>query len=175
VKIIARDPFKHEIIELLAAHGQLSGFKLGDPSSEKTFIEIVRKSVKANQSNDILLYGRRTEAMFSYVAAALGECDLIKTEDSGRVIAANTAIAIPDYRLFLKGGRQMLVEVKNKHGERLVLRKAYVDRLTTYARLTQCDLKIAVYWSQHNRWSLLDPARIPLRFGQYALEAIESM
>ena len=175
MKTLARDPFKHELIELLALHGQQAGFSISDPSGESQFIEAVRASVRANRANEKLLFGRRTETMFRYVAAALGACDIVKAEDSGPIISGNAAIAIPDCRLFLKEGRQLLVEVKNKHGARFVLSKAYIDKLMAYARMTHCDLRIAVYWSQDNRWSLLDPAQIPQRSGQYSIEAIESM
>jgi Holliday junction resolvase len=169
LKPLARDPVKHDVIELLAAVGHQAGFKLGDPASEDQFIDLVRKSVRVSRTNAVLLYGRRTEAMFAYIAAALGDCILVKSEDSGNAIVSDDAIKIPDYRLVTKAGRHLLVEVKNRHGDKLALTKRYVANLAAYAKLAGCELKLAVYWSRNNRWTLLCPEKLPLYNGQYTL------
>jgi hypothetical protein len=70
-------------------------------------------------------------------------------------------LQIPDYRLVLPGDEQVLVEVKNFHPRsptaKFQIHRDYLDGLIAYARLTKSDLKIAVYWSRWNLWSLNAP------------------
>jgi Holliday junction resolvase len=175
MKLLPRDPVKHEVITLFGAIGHEIGIKLGDPASDELFVDTVRKSLKINRTDSKLWYGRRTEAMFGYVAAALGECVLIKQEDSGQCMVSGKDIRVPDYRLVTKSGRHLLVEVKNCHRDKLVLTKKYVDQLAAYAKLVACELKLAVYWSRDNSWSLLSPDAIPLCSGQYTIKRIDAL
>ena len=88
-----------------------------------------------NSLTDTMIYGRRTEAMFSYVAASLGNCNIIKKEDSGDVLSSNPEIIVPDYKLVLKDGTQLLVEVKNyrqsKPFAEFSVKTSYIDKLLT--------------------------------------------
>lgn len=59
-------------------------------------------------------FGFRTESIFAYVAGAMGKCILIKQEDCGQWFTGKDDFSIPDYRVFLKSGEALLVEVKNE-------------------------------------------------------------
>jgi hypothetical protein len=97
--------------------------------------------------------------MFVYVAASLGHVKAIRREDCGELVAEDAAnIRMPDFRLVLKDGRGILVEVKNTHeavpNAPLRMRVAYLKKLQNYARLFGCPLYVAVYWSRWSMWSL---------------------
>lgn len=71
MKRIARDPEKFEVIDLFDAISQKRDLKLGDEESERIFLESIKTSL-GRYKTPILLHGRRVEAMFGHVAAALG-------------------------------------------------------------------------------------------------------
>jgi hypothetical protein len=106
--------------------------------------------------------------MFSYVVASLGGTRLIKQEDSGEVISDEPNLRIPDFRVVPKDGEEFLVEVKNCRRDPrkpFVLTGAYLSSLESYARLVDRPLRIAIYWSLFNMWTLLSLAHIPRQDG----------
>lgn len=112
IQRLERDPIRFDVIDLFDAIGRSRKYEIGNINDNKAFVELVSKSL-ADTNTPSMIYGRRTEAMFSYVAASLGKCLLIKKEDSGDVFAHDGSILLPDYRLVLENNRQLLVEVKN--------------------------------------------------------------
>ena len=58
-------------------------------------------------------HGFRTDYMFGYVVGALGKCAIVKHEHAAGLLLSNEPFKIPDYRLTLLDGSQLLVEVKN--------------------------------------------------------------
>ncbi len=108
---------------------------------------------------DHTLFGLRTEAMFAYVAAALRGCKVIHQEDSGIGMTEDEELAPPDYRILTECNHEFFVEVKNHHKWRkpFRVRQDYLSRLENYARTFNKPLRLAVYWSQWNLWSLVDP------------------
>ncbi|MBO1915693.1 hypothetical protein J4727_00480 [Providencia rettgeri] len=84
------------------------------------------------------------ESCFSEVVAGLHGCRLIKTEDTGDVIYDDDEIELPDYRLILKDGRQIFVEVKNCNQPNpkasYFLTNNYVEKLQRYSEINQIPL-----------------------------------
>lgn len=115
--------------------------------------------------------------MFGFVAASLGGCRAVKQLDVGDLFAADEAVQPPDYQLALKDRRRLYVEVKNCHKQRglFTLKQDYLDRLKGYCRLFPSELLFAVYWSQWNKWTLIDPERLPLKDGVRSIGLGESM
>ena len=109
-----RNPQKFDVIDLFDAIGRKEQFVLGSKTDEKTFIEIVSKSLSVNLT-PTMIYGRRVEAMFSYIAASLGKCSLIKKEDCGDIFTSEKHLEVLDYRIVLNNDtqNQILVEVKS--------------------------------------------------------------
>jgi hypothetical protein len=110
-------------------------------------------------ASPIRLHGNRVEEMFGHVAAALGEATAIKREDAGPVItAAEISVRIPDYRIVLKDGREILVEVKNLRDNRLFARMRfklrYLQALASYSALFNRPIYIAIYWSAFRIWTM---------------------
>src|SRR5689334_17565697 len=109
---LKRDPIRFDLLDAFAAFGQQEKVSLRDPAATTGFVDRARASVEASLSNDALLHGLRTESMFEAMAASLGAVDLIKQEDAGRIYVSDTRLRVPDFRLVLRDGLQMLVEVK---------------------------------------------------------------
>lgn len=95
--------------------------------------------------------------MFAYVAASMGKCAVVKSEDSGEVHTKDTDIEIPDFRILLISGQEFFVEVKNfrQKGpfQEYEMKKAYADGLRKYGSLFSRDVKLAVYWINWNVWT----------------------
>lgn len=110
-----------------------------------------------------------SDQLFGLVAADLGGCRLVKQEDAG-ILFYEDEVKLPDWRLTLLSGKNILVEVKaeNHNRPRLSkLRLAEVARLKNYAELNDCPLYIAVHWVAMSMWTLVpidDYVRVGDRF-----------
>lgn len=95
--------------------------------------------------------------LFGLVAADLGGCKLVKQEDTGGLFYEDE-VKLPDWRLTLLSGKNILVEIKaenDNHPRVSKLRMAEVARLKNYAELNGCPLYIAVLWVAMSRWTLV--------------------
>lgn len=157
-KKIKRNPEKFESINLFASMAQKNKYKIGDNESIENFTMRVGKSVKENLT-DIMVYGNVTESMFSYIVSSLGEILIIKKEDSGDAFVINENIKIPDYRIVTKNNYQFLVEVKSfnspKFNSQYKVKKKYRDNLLVYGKIMGVDIKIAIYWTKFQTWTLV--------------------
>ena len=174
-----RNPEKFDPVELFTAIGRDCGYTITAASDIDDFVERVGRSLKSSQTNQNLLHGKRTEALFAHVAGALGRCRLIKQEDSGNIFVDGDDIEIPDYRLILNDGSSYLVEVKNFHSydfkAEFTLRRDYLDKLVAYAALNGIPLRVAVYFSNPNVWALLPKEAFLLRGGKYRIDFIHAL
>lgn len=137
------------LLESLASGEKLSGLKL-------TGKQLAKRAREIAKPNDMLFHGKRVEAMFAFVAASLGQCSMIREEDAGDVYAVED-VQTPDYRITLRDGGELLVEVKNCHEatKPLKLKTDYVERLCTYGRLANRPVKLAIYWSRWRTWTMI--------------------
>lgn len=150
-----RNPEKFDVIDLYDSIGRDKGYRLGNPEDEADFSALVTEALSSAQS-PTMIHGRRVEAMFSYITASLGKSVLIKKEDCGDVFSADLDLKIPDYRVVLNSGEQLLIEVKNCHREKeFKLEKSYIESLERYSKLMHVDLFVAVYWSRWQMWTLV--------------------
>jgi hypothetical protein len=99
--------------------------------------------------------------MFEAMVLSLGKFRLLKTEDIGRVHAA-TRLRAPDFRAVLDDGEQWLIEVKNVRCEnpkrqRTSMSEAYFTSLQAYADAVCVPLRLAIYWSRWNLWTVIAP------------------
>lgn len=159
IKRLDRAPEKFDVLDLFDAIGRDRKYTLGNQNDENAFIDTVSKSLSLNKTPTII-YGRRVETMFAYMAASLGKVALIKKEDCGDIFCGNN-MQIPDYRVLLDDGTQLLVEVKNYHQnspfKSYSMKKNYLNGLVQYAGLMKIDLRIAIYWSKWSVWTLVTP------------------
>lgn len=154
-----RDPEKFDVLDLFDAIGRDRKYIMGNEKDETAFINTISEALSVNKT-PTMIYGRRVEAMFAYMAASLGKIILVKKEDSGDVFCSND-IEIPDYRVVYYDGRQLLVEVKNYCQKAVFnnysMKTTYLDGLLRYAALMKIDLRIAIYWSEWSIWTLAAP------------------
>ena len=136
----------------------------------KVILENIQSEPEHMQEN--ILYGLRTEKMFSYVASALGQCQLIKSEDSGDLISEKH-IALPDYRIITNESKTILVEVKNIHkfqeDQKIKISKKQFEGLCEYSKLCGHKLFYAIYLSKLNLWHLLPQDAFTLNGNHYQI------
>lgn len=106
MKRIRRSSATVGVMDLFEVIGRSGKFDLNAKDIDQSFLKNVSEAFAAARTRLTLLHGRRVEAMFAYVAAALGECEAVKEEDAGDLYAASTELQAPDYRLVLRDGRK---------------------------------------------------------------------
>lgn len=158
-----RDPVRFDVFSALAHYTAKHHLSIRDDKTISQFLDAIRGTTTDSLSNDAFVYGFRVQSMFETVIASLGKIQLLKQEDSGTAYhASNVDLAIPDYRIVLDRGVQLLVEVKSfsqKTGtEPYIEDAAYLRSLDAYAKLTQAELLIALYWHRWNLWTLVPPS-----------------
>lgn len=177
MKRIPRNPEKFEVIDLFSSIGRKYNYNIHDPHSKNDFIKKVTDSLNNNSSNKQLLYGKRIEKAFAFVVSGIGDCLLLKQEDSGDLFCKEDILP-PDYRVITKAGEQYLVEVKNCHNDlvekKFTLQKAYVTKLLKYSELIHLPLKFAVFFSKIGKWCLLSLDSFDYNRGKYSISFADS-
>lgn len=147
------------VIRLIGLLARQRNLQINKSDDRATLLHTLMDAVSRAPQNEILLHGTRVEAMFSYVAGALGHCEAIKQEDAGELYCARSDVAVPDFRVLTLGGEEFFVEVKNCHKSgtehRYRITREYLAKLRNYADMFGRKLKIAIYWSRHGLWSLI--------------------
>lgn len=164
MKRVPRDDGRFDLIRLLDDSARKQGVNLSGEDAGSQLLATLSSVVDAARAGGTLVHGLHAEAMFAHVAAALGECAMVKSEDAGALYLDDTAVRIPDYRVITRAGRQLLVEVKNHHPKDLrgafKIKRNYLSDLKKYAQLVGAELYIAVYWSHWQMWSLVHCSRL---------------
>ena len=152
-QFIKRHSLQAQAITLLDAIVTAEGLSVGTTT---TMQRVLKRIGQLAVPNPILLYGKRVEAMFAFIAASLGKCLMIREEDVGDIYAT-TAVQPPDYRIVLLDGTELLIEVKNCHHLKkpLRLKSDYVARLENYGRVLNRPVKLAIYWSRWCVWTMV--------------------
>lgn len=152
-----------DLLASVAAFAREHKIALNDPLLVERFIADAAPKLKEALADPTLIHGSRTERLFEATVLSLGHFRLLKTEDVGRVHAADTCRA-PDFRLVLADGEQWLVEVKNVRSKQPLKQKtrmsaAYLASLQTYADTVGTPLRLAIFWSLWNIWTVISPDR----------------
>lgn len=135
---------------------------LGDEQDRATFLKLIEQGFEESLTNQRRLHGRWAQDLFEAVAVSLDSIRLIKEEDSGGFFFdhSRAPLHLPDFRIVLNDGRQILVEVKNVAPSRLrrrqKLRTSLVEAEREYARLTGAELYLAHFWAWNKRWTLVN-------------------
>ena len=158
------DPGNFSLLTSLDEFARRNGGSINEESTHEQLIESLRLALEEHVNHKARIHGFRAQAMFAHVVAAMGSCALITEEDSGAFFDTGENLKRPDFRLITSDGKKMLVEVKNFHPNSAFkeyrLDGGYVTSLQRYAELNSIPLKIAIYWSRWNIWTLLDPRQI---------------
>jgi hypothetical protein len=151
---VSTKPF--DLINLYARFSRERKISVTAPQTAQEFLSDVRGQLDKALTDNALIQGHRTAAMFEAMVVALGSYKLLKAEDTGRINPAGE-YRVPDYRIVLEDDEQWLVEVKNVYEEdplqqlRQIMSPSYLLSLDRYARATRATLKVAVYWA---RWGI---------------------
>lgn len=172
-------PKVFDLLALAAAFAQRHGLSLNDTALVEQFLADAAPRLKAALADPTLLHGARTERMFEATVLSLGRFRLFKTEDTGRVHAATTFRA-PDFRVVLDDGDQWLVEVKNVRCEnpqiqQTTMSAAYLASLQAYAEAVGAPLRLALYWSRWNLWTVVAPDRFRRSDGGLRVTMMEAV
>ncbi|HEV3157629.1 MAG TPA: hypothetical protein VGZ00_09825 [Candidatus Baltobacteraceae bacterium] len=155
---IKREPTRFDVFEAFSSDTATGGGSIIRLGAIDDFFANARDSVDALLKNEAFLYGKRTEKMFESVVVSLGKARLIKTEDTGGWYNAE-GLAVPDFRVILEDGNQFLVEVKNHHKDWLrtpfSITSKYFENLQRYGEWMGCPIRLAVYWSTTNHWTVV--------------------
>ncbi|WP_145206675.1 hypothetical protein [Sphingobium sp. B2] len=165
-KAYGPEPGQHKAFDLLAslaAFAQHNRIALTDPELIDQFVADARTRLAAALSDAALIHGSRTEQLFEATMLTLGKFRMFKTEDIGRVHGAAASRA-PDFRVVLDDGEQWLIEVKNVRSQkafrqRTSMTAAYYASLQAYAHMVGAPLRIAIFWSLWNIWTVISPER----------------
>lgn len=169
-----------DLLRELARFSEGNDINLNDASIRSAFGLHVEKAIDLALKDPALLQGQRAEAMFEALVISLGEFQLLKPEDSGRVFASER-MQPPDFRVVLKDGTNWLIEVKNVyqpnaiHQRRRLLTRDYRKSLDRYATATGGTLKLAIFWARWSIWTLVDPERIDPGGGDLALDMMDAL
>jgi hypothetical protein len=180
MKRLPRDPIRFDIINAFAELGRAEKLSLRNPSAADGFVERARASINRSLENEAFLQGIRTEVMFESLVASLGAVEILKPEDSGEIYVSDESLKVPDFRLVLKDGSQMLVEVKNFYQANDLRRSFdldgnYLEGLMRYSNKMSCELLIAVYWARWNIWTLVRPDAFKTHSEKRTLDMLEAM
>lgn len=173
-------PATHDfhLMRLLDRFARSRGASLQDQSHQEAFVADLIKQIEAQRRRGILIHGMRIQTMFAYVAAALGNCRVIKEEDAGEIYV-DEALRVPDFRIVTVDGQEFLVEVKNCHESNprrdYRFTRNYLESLQTYARIMGKKLYIALYWSRPRLWTLVLPEDLELRERGYAVTMLRAI
>jgi hypothetical protein len=118
--------------------------------------------------------------MFESMVASLGAVQILKVEDSGEIYVSDETLKVPDFRLVLADGSQMLVEVKNFYQAKdprqiFDLGADYLEGLARYSKAMSCNLLLAIYWAKWNIWTLVRPEEFKNQGGKRVLDMLEAM
>src|SRR5688500_12370982 len=113
MKLVKRNPLRFDVFNALIQFTHEERLSLHDPKAIESFAREIRASVDTSITSDTFLYGQRTQAMFEALVLSLGQTQLMKQEDAGDLYSTDEQIKLPDLRLILLDGKQLLIEVKN--------------------------------------------------------------
>lgn len=168
-----------DLLASVAAFAREHAIALNDPSLVERFIADAEPKLKEALADPTLIHGSRTERLFEATVLSLGKFRLLKTEDAGRVHAATTNRA-PDFRVVLDDGEQWLVEVKNVRSkepfkQETRMSAAYLASLQAYADMVGTPLRLAIFWSLWNIWTVISPDRFRRSNGGLHIKMMEAV
>jgi hypothetical protein len=159
---MAKSDTERELFAAFVRFARSSRLSLDDPALPAAFAAAVGSDLANALQSAIWLHGNRVQNMFAAMVIAFDHHVLIKTEDAGE-IEPKEGFALPDFRLVLKSGEQLLVEVKNVYAhrperQRFSIKQRYLAKLQNYAQAVGTPLRLAVFFARWGLWTLIDPA-----------------
>lgn len=176
-----RDMKGFDILRAFDEYARARGESLHDEQAAEAFAASVATALREQRQTPTVLHGLRVQSMFLYVAAALGECEIITEEDSGDFFSTSGDVQRPDFRVLTSQGKELLVEVKSVRARRKIadsamnMKEKYVAKLRRYADRFGRELKLATYWSGWNLWTMVAAERLRFKDGRCRLAMQDAM
>ena len=153
--------------------------KLDEPGFADQMLAALKPDITRVLLDPTWRHGRRVQSMFEAMVVAFDSYTLIKTEDAGTLQPADQ-YSLPDFRVVLKDGSQILVEVKNEYrtqpfNQRFGMRASDLEKKQKYAVTMGVPLKLAIYWARWGLWSLVDPKHLEPRGNKLGIEMMRAM
>jgi hypothetical protein len=172
-------PKAFDLLAAAAAFARQNRITINDPNLVNLFVQDAAPRLEEALGDAPLIYGSRTENLFEAMVISLGQYKLFKTEDVGRV-HSRTPCRAPDFRIVLEDDEQWLVEVKNVRCEdpgnqQASMSPDYVASLEAYADAVGTPLRIAIYWSRWNIWTLTSPASFKTPRGGLKIRMLDAI
>jgi hypothetical protein len=157
---IPRNPLRFELLQMFAAHVKGERGALHDVDAPAKFITSLNEPLTGSLADDSLLRGLQAESLFEGLVVSLGRVHLLKREDCGTTWSNTTRLKVPDFRAALEDGTEFLVEVKHffqktNKAKPFSISKNYLAGLRSYEALVGTPIKLGVYWSGWNLWTLV--------------------
>ena len=169
---------KFDAFELYSMFTSKYNLEINNPSSVDSFLDNVKSNVLSSKDNSIVIHGKRIETLFAIVAGALGKVKIIKQEDGGKIYSQKD-VNIPDYRIFLEDGNQILVEVKNFSSDDLYseysVNSSYYEGLREYSTTCNVNLYFAIYFRLFNHWCLVPIEAFSQANKKYKIDYLTAM
>jgi hypothetical protein len=136
---------------------------LGPGHTRTESFELLSEVIEQAYKDPKIVHGHRAQAMFLFVAQALGGCTLIMEEDTGHFAGtASASLRRPDFRVHTEHDK-FFIEVKNHYQteafQPFEQTPRYLEQLQAYAKTHDLPLKFAVYWAKWNLWTLVSAER----------------
>ena len=151
-------PIDRDVFRIAAKVLGEQGLKLSSAAPAELAAQIA--SIFEAARTPIRVHGTRVEEMFTYAIAAVGAVKAIKREETDDlVVSVEQSLVVPDFRVVLAEGEDILVEVKNFHDKdpwtaAPRLTPDYLRGLISYGHLFSRRVFLAIYWSAWRRWTL---------------------
>lgn len=148
-----------EYIKLLSEHSKMNGIFKYTEDAINNFGQVVQSDLLRSSAMENRIRGLRAEELFVSVVAGIGSVILIKNEDCGDVYYSGDKISVPDFRVVLSDGDQLLIEIKAvsnllDENSKFKLSDSAVKKLKRYSNIVDLKLKVAIYWERMNLWTL---------------------
>ena len=155
------DPMHFNLIKSMDEFARNNGLSIRDPATKEDLLRSMEAKIDEHMAHEARIIGFHVESLFAFVAAALGGCKLISEVDSGLLYSNCGEIIRPDFRIVTNTDEQFFVEVKNFYQKNsptkeYKIKGEYLRSLKNFARQTKTPLKLAIYWSAWNKWTLID-------------------
>lgn len=173
------DSEQFSLLQHLDSLAKAGGDSITDVIVRDRLLKQISETLAAHQKHGARLHGLRSQSMFAYVAAALGQCEVISEEDAGELYFHAGDVQRPDFRIRTKASGELFVEVKNFRPnnpfEPYQLKKKYIDSLKRYCSTFGVPLKFAIYWARWRVWTLVDVESLDVSSGYCDLHFVRAL
>ena len=159
MKRVPRDNPELDFLRLMSRSGSFKRISRYTDKAVRAFGADLAGLAGKVVSQEQRVAGIRAESVFQAVVAGIGDVLLLKEEDEGDVFFDGDDVAVPDIRIVLHDGQNLLVEVKRLRfhldpSRRFSIADARVQALKRYSDLVGGDFYFALFWEDIGIWTL---------------------